>query len=325
MAFLVEAALAYLDKAHAAGRLAHAYLVSGATREIQEAFVARSLRALNGWEIDSLDAAQHLGASVLRPSSKTRWITVDQIRDLEHSLYLRSSRSRYKVAIICEADRMRDAPVNAFLKTLEEPPPGCLIFLLTEMPERLLDTVLSRCIRVVLRRQPGEHRPPSDPERALLESLADLSRRGDWNLGSAFAFRHLMSGLLKEIKDAFLRAAEAEMNEEKDHYAQRIEGDYLKRREAELAALASGEYLAARIRLLNVLGGWFGDALLHGHGLTAALEFPAYSKATAALAQSLPEPELLRRAEGVDFLRRQLDTNVQEQLALEVACLKILG
>ncbi len=325
MAFLVEAALEHLTNAHAADRLAHAYLVSGATRELQEEFVTRALRSLNGWDVDTLDSSKNLGALIVRPASKSRLIKVEQIRDLEHSLYLRSDRSRYKVAVICEADRMRDEPVNAFLKTLEEPPERCLIFLLTEQPERLLDTVLSRCIRVVLRRPPGEARSVTDAERAVLEMLAELSYRGEWNLGSAFACRQLFSSLLKEIKDAFVKAGESELKDEKAHYKQRIEGDYLKRREAALEAAAQGEYLGARASLLGVLGGWFGDALLQRHGLTAALQFPGYAAATAALADSLDEPELLRRADGVDFLRRQMETNVQEQVALEVSFLKILG
>ena len=51
-----------------------------------------------------------------------------------------------KVGIIFEADRMNRQSANAFLKTLEEPPAGTTLFLLTTRPYDLLDTIRSRCL-----------------------------------------------------------------------------------------------------------------------------------------------------------------------------------
>ncbi len=59
-----------------------------------------------------------------------------------------ASRGRGKVYVVCEAHLMSTAAQNALLKTLEEPPSGVTLILLTTKPDRLLPTTLSRCCRV---------------------------------------------------------------------------------------------------------------------------------------------------------------------------------
>ncbi len=73
-----------------------------------------------------------------------------------------------KVGVIDEADRMMEAAENAFLKTLEEPPEGCLLIMITAYPEQLLDTILSRCIRVTLRLEKA--REYSERELVLIDA-----------------------------------------------------------------------------------------------------------------------------------------------------------
>ncbi len=53
-----------------------------------------------------------------------------------------------KVGIVVDADCMGEEAGNAFLKTLEEPPAQTVILLLTADPQRLLPTILSRCLRI---------------------------------------------------------------------------------------------------------------------------------------------------------------------------------
>jgi DNA polymerase-3 subunit delta' len=57
-----------------------------------------------------------------------------------------SNQGGRKVGIVIDADRMNAASANAFLKTLEEPPVGTTLFLLTTRPYDLLDTIRSRCL-----------------------------------------------------------------------------------------------------------------------------------------------------------------------------------
>ena len=86
----------------------------------------------------------------LRPTGKARIITVEKTRSLMADLYRSGHQGNQKVAIIHEADRMRKEAANAFLKTLEEPPPGTFLFLLTTRPYSILPTIRSRTLLVRL-------------------------------------------------------------------------------------------------------------------------------------------------------------------------------
>jgi len=58
---------------------------------------------------------------------------------------LTSHRQRAKVAVIAPAERMNAAAANALLKTLEEPPPGTYLILVSDEPQRMPATLRSRC------------------------------------------------------------------------------------------------------------------------------------------------------------------------------------
>lgn len=82
----------------------------------------------------------------LRPAGKARIISVEKTRELIALLNRTSHQGGAKAAIIHEADRMRKEAANAFLKTLEEPPPGTYLLLLSTRPYSLLATIRSRCL-----------------------------------------------------------------------------------------------------------------------------------------------------------------------------------
>jgi DNA polymerase-3 subunit delta' len=138
------------------GRLAHAFLLTGGTVTEQETAFFRLAAVLLG------DAdPQHPDLHVVRAESKSRRIRIEQIRDMEKELHLKAYRQGRKVAGILAADRMCLPPAqaaNAFLKTLEEPPEHCVIFLTTDRPEQLLPTIQSRCITLHLE---AAHRAPT--------------------------------------------------------------------------------------------------------------------------------------------------------------------
>jgi DNA polymerase-3 subunit delta' len=68
------------------------------------------------------------------------------MREFLPKLYVTSAVSAQKVAIVYEADRMNVESANAFLKTLEEPPPHTTLLLLTTRPYALLPTIRSRVL-----------------------------------------------------------------------------------------------------------------------------------------------------------------------------------
>jgi DNA polymerase III subunit delta' len=80
----------------------------------------------------------------------TDTIAVERIRELIDFALLSSHRGGAKIAIIAPADALNAAAANALLKTLEEPPPGTFLILVSSQPARLPATIVSRCRRLPL-------------------------------------------------------------------------------------------------------------------------------------------------------------------------------
>ncbi|MDP2913671.1 MAG: DNA polymerase III subunit delta' [Candidatus Omnitrophota bacterium] len=91
-----------------------------------------------------IDAANHPDVFLLRPEKEGGAIKIDAIRGLIISAGLKPYEARCKVYIIDEADSMGYVAQNAFLKTLEEPPPRSVLILITANPGKLFSTVVSR-------------------------------------------------------------------------------------------------------------------------------------------------------------------------------------
>jgi len=72
---------------------------------------------------------------------------VDQAREIRDRVALAPSEAKYKVYIIDEAHMLTNAAFNALLKTLEEPPGHVIFVLATTEPEKIPDTIISRCQR----------------------------------------------------------------------------------------------------------------------------------------------------------------------------------
>ena len=143
------------------GRIAHAYLLCGTrgTGKTSTAkILAKAVNCLNsdhgepcnecemckkinsGTAIDvtEIDAASHNG--------------VDNIRDIIEDVQYPPQEARYKVYIIDEVHMLSIGAVNAFLKTLEEPPSNIIFILATTDPQKLPITILSRCQRFDFKR-----------------------------------------------------------------------------------------------------------------------------------------------------------------------------
>ena len=87
--------------------------------------------------------SEHSDVGIVVPYKRT--ILVDAIRNLELEANFRPYEAEARFFIIDPADKMNDEAANALLKTLEEPPAGSHIFLITSRPLKLLPTIRSRC------------------------------------------------------------------------------------------------------------------------------------------------------------------------------------
>lgn len=184
-------------------RIAHAYLLCG-TRGTGKTSTAKILskavnclnpkdgepcnecemcrKINNGTEMDvvEIDAASHRG--------------IDKIRDIIDDVKYPPSEAKYKVYIIDEVHMLTLEAVNAFLKTLEEPPKNVIFILATTDPQKLPITILSRCQRFDFKRIKSSDiykrlREIADKEGILADdkSLNLIARMGDGALRDALS------------------------------------------------------------------------------------------------------------------------------------------
>ncbi len=134
-------------------------------------------------------------------------IKIDIIREVQEFLSFTPYEGRKKVVIIDGAECMNQPASNAFLRTLEEPPPDSVIILITMAPDRLLDTIRSRCF--VVRFSPLSidacreviGRKVSGLDTETLESLAAFSmgRPGVAIQGEGAMARDAVSSMVRDI------------------------------------------------------------------------------------------------------------------------------
>ncbi|MFC3717210.1 DNA polymerase III subunit gamma/tau [Luteimonas soli] len=150
-----------LSNALDSGRVHHAYLFTG-TRGVGKTTIARifakSLNCERGTGADpcgecetcqAIDAGRYIDLLEIDAASNTG---VDNVRELIENAQYMPSRGRYKVYLIDEVHMLSKAAFNALLKTLEEPPEHVKFLFATTDPEKLLVTVLSRCLQFNLKR-----------------------------------------------------------------------------------------------------------------------------------------------------------------------------
>ncbi|CAM3019516.1 DNA polymerase III subunit gamma/tau [Hathewaya histolytica] len=146
-------------------RIAHAYLLCG-TRGTGKTSTAKILsKAVNCLNSDNGEPCNqcemckkiNLGTAIdvveLDAASHNK---VEHIRDIIEDVQYPPSEAKYKVYIVDEVHMLSISAVNAFLKTLEEPPANVVFILATTDPQKLPITILSRCQRFDFKRIKSE-------------------------------------------------------------------------------------------------------------------------------------------------------------------------
>ena len=328
MPFSSDEAFALLKSAHANDRLAHAYLLTGPVGSGKRVLANRLCELLLGEKVADF---QHPDIHVIEPESKSRRIVIDQMRELERNLQMRSLLGGHKIGVIVDAERLVPAAANAFLKTLEEPPGHSTLLLLSSLPDQLLETILSRCLEIPLRLV--EAREPTPLQVKLLGALQAHARQDRPGLVEAFGLVREFQSLLGEARESIQAETDAAFKSEEQHYKQASDaGKWLEEREDFYKALVESRYVAARQSLLETLEQWWADALRqqaaagNGGSGAAALDYPALAGETANLAARHSASALLRKSAALETLREHLgNPGVQEQLALECAFLEAFG
>lgn len=319
----LSAALASFDAALRVGRVAQAYLVVGNLREEALPFAEAALQQLFCQEMVKPCGAcaacmqirdhKHVDVVWIEPEKKSRVVGVDRIRDLQRVVYQTSYSGGWKAVVFVGADRLGEEAANSFLKTLEEPPPRCLFLLLTDTPQAMMPTIMSRCQRLLLS---SESEVLPEPWRgALLEILA--TPLGGGLLGRLTRSTKLEK-LLNDIKKTVEKDERKRYQEEQD--ALRNPDDKVKATKAKdliLEARIEARYRGLRAMVLRALLFWYRDLLVTVCGTDAAqLRFPDQAGLISGIAQGLSYADALGNVRAVETMQRQFDRNLPNGLVL---------
>jgi DNA polymerase III subunit gamma/tau len=196
-----DAVVRTLRSALSTGRLAHAYLFSGprgSGKTSAAKIMARCIDCVLGPTPDPDNTCENCLAILAGTALDVVEIDaasnrgIEEIRALREAVKFAPASMRYKVFIIDEAHMLTREGANAFLKTLEEPPPHVVFILATTAPEALPPTILSRCQRYAFRRIPvstmiERMRAIADAENIPIDdaALGAIAYRADGGLRDA--------------------------------------------------------------------------------------------------------------------------------------------
>ena len=221
MSSVAQERLASLTKRFHSDRLHHGLLFRGDNLLFLEQAAKKLCR-----EILKIDegASSHPDLFHLRPTGKARIITVEKTRNLLNDLYRTGHQGSKKVAIIYEVDRMRKEAANAFLKTLEEPPRGTYLVLLTTRPYSILPTIRSRTLLVRLEEPSIENDTEEmsnwmESYRDWVELLLDRQKLKQDRVAPVFMAYGLvegLAGLIKKAADNSAKEALSNLSQELD-------------------------------------------------------------------------------------------------------------
>lgn len=158
----------YLLTRKRAGTLPHALLLTGVAGLGKQLFAkafAKNLLCLSTVDVACeecrncrlLENVTHPDFYLLQPAEEGKAIRIEQIRELIEGLNKTAIFGLFKIAIISHADKMNTSSANALLKTLEEPPSGTILLLISNSPGLIPATIRSRCQQVAFL-------PPSEKE-----------------------------------------------------------------------------------------------------------------------------------------------------------------
>lgn len=315
-------AVTFLERSLQAGRLAHAYLFTGPPH-VGKATLAHHLsQALFcSGEVKPCQTcspcrriAQGVHPDVLtigllrdeKTGRLKKEIGIDQIKEVASLATLPPYEGKHKVFILDGAEYLSPEAANAFLKTLEEPPPGVVFLLLSAAGGSLLPTLISRCQRIELK-------PVGEGEVArFLEGRG--VRREEAQL------RARLSGGCpgRGLEEAFFERRSAALQ-----LMHRLMGMGVGERFAVAAELAAHYEQERDPEVLSLWLGWWRDLLLLKAGCPQGVLnrdwMPSLSQITPLLALPQIKQALYQLQASIEGLRR----NASPRLALEVLMLSL--
>jgi DNA polymerase-3 subunit delta' len=302
-------------------RLAGAYLLTGEEGTGKRYLAYQFAKALNCAESSGdscdrclpcrkIDHGNH--PDVREVSDEGPSIKIDSIRKLRDEINLKPFEGRWKVFIIPDAERLTLSAANCLLKTLEEPPERSLLLLTAANPSRIMPTVRSRCQTLPLRPLGVEAvenalvgRWGFPPEEARSRAIASGGRMGEAIKTDQSHIRR--DGVVELVKSTDLK-------DKTFRFADELSG-------------TKEECL----RHLDLLLSCYRDMLLLGPGRGEALEVGDTRNIVnvdigadlAKEASRLGQPSILKALFIVEETKKQINSNANVRLSLEVMLNKL--
>jgi len=306
-----EWAVALLRSSLSAGRVAHAYLLSGPPQIGKRTLALALAQALNCAEPDApcgrcsscqkIARGIHPDVRLIAAEGAGGNIKIEQVRALQHEAVLAPYEGRYRVFIVRQMEQATLEAANSLLKTLEEPSAQVILILTAVHSESLPRTIVSRCQHLGLR-----------PVAAAVieEMLRDK--------GIAPAQAQLLARLSGGRLGWALQAAEDEQllrrrQQDLDRLSRLLRAGRVERLAS--AHEVSGDPAGAR-QLVELWTCWWRDVVLFGQGAEGLVNSDQNEQHSAVSRQIAPA-QALAIVRALQATAAQLEANVNTRLALE--------
>jgi DNA polymerase-3 subunit delta' len=315
-----EGAVERLRRDIATGRIAHAYLFTGADGIGKRTLALQMAKAVNcesplapGDPCGKCRACRLIGAEkhpdlfILQPEGPGARILVDAAREVVHAVMLKPMEAVRRIALLADFHRALPNAANALLKTIEEPPPSAILILTAETADELLPTITSRC-RVV-------------PLRPLPESVIARALQERWKLPPerAAVLARLSGGRLGWVIDqAPWEEAEAGRGALFEQWMGILQGNRAARFAAAQKAAEDREELRSALQSWESFG---HDLLLRTLSKDAELTNIDFLPQLNKLGERIPPRQARRWLAALRRAEEQIDRNANVKLALEAAFL----
>lgn len=212
------------------------------------------------------------------------------------------------------ADRMNIESENKLLKTLEEPPAKTILLLVTDSPQGLLPTIISRCQKIVL--SEGRAGAMDDVWRLpLLEILHSLPPTG--GLGAARQASQLKA-LFDVVKDGIADA----VVEDLDQHDEALDESKLK---GILEARTNARLKEVQADVFRIMLDWHRDVLMLASGIDAAeLVFANERDVLVEQSRRHTQGSALQAIQVVEGMARRLDRNIPDLQIFDEAFRKLV-
>ena len=329
-----ERAKRVLTRALAENKIPHAYLFYGAeglgrfktALTLVQALLCKAREGDSCGECSACRRAakeNHPDVIVVRPESRKgakEWIIdpdlgtirIEQIREFQRWIAVRSFEGGWKVGIFEGADKMNQAASNALLKTLEEPPPTSLLILVSPTRSQLLPTIVSRC-------QPVHFAPlPQEDLEAFLSERKEIPKEG----------LSLVSALAGGSPGKALEMDSQWVTETRREWIDRLHAFSTAGPEGVLTDLAddlskSGDLLD----VLDIYESWYRDLLVCAINVPDRIINRDYMEEIAEASAEKDSTELISRIDSIRQARRDVlgPFNLNKQSVMEGLLLKLSG